>query len=66
MQRLHTDLNRILAYAQANAVASESSELDPATRERLRQLASSRLVKGLTPGAVKRPGSSGCLEERKQ
>ena len=38
VRRLRAQLDRALAFAKANAVASQSGELDPATQERLRQL----------------------------
>ncbi|MBU0494839.1 MAG: sulfatase-like hydrolase/transferase [Chloroflexi bacterium] len=38
VQRLRAELHEFVAFAQANAVAGQSTELDAATRERLRQL----------------------------
>lgn len=37
-RRLRGQLDQAMAFARANAVAAQSGELDPATRERLRQL----------------------------
>jgi arylsulfatase A-like enzyme len=38
VERLRRELDRTLAYALAHAVAGQTGELDPATRERLQQL----------------------------